>query len=382
MRETSTPASTSGAPLLSVRNLRVEIPTPRGPLVAVDDVSFDVAAGQTVGLVGESGCGKTTTLRAVLSLLRRPATVTGGQIRYDGRDLLTMPAGELRRVRGGEVATIFQEPMSALDPLMRVGRQIAEAVRSGTGASQRAAQARAVELMRRVGIPDPRRRARAYPHELSGGMRQRVMIAIALAGEPRLILCDEPTTALDVTIQDQILGLLGDLQAEQDLALLFVTHDLPVVSQLCSEVVVMYAGKVAEGGPVTQVLSEPAHPYTRGLLRAAPTFDRPGGVDRSQPLESIPGMPPDLVEPPSGCRFHPRCPLAVEECTAGEFLPMPVAAPAAVPAEVPAAVAAGQDHVSACIRAETCRQGDSADADRTPVTTLGTQRTTPTREVS
>jgi oligopeptide/dipeptide ABC transporter ATP-binding protein len=322
-------------PILQVQHLRVEISAPRQTVVPVDDVSFTVAAGRAVGLVGESGCGKTTTLRAILRLLPRGGRITGGRVKFYGEDLASIGEGRLRLIRGGSIAMIFQEPMSSLNPLMRVGEQIAETIRAHLGSSKEPSRRRAVELMASVGIADAERRSRAYPHELSGGMRQRVMIAMALSSRPKLLLCDEPTTALDVTIQDQILKLLISLQADEDLSILYVTHDLAVVAQLCDDVIVMYAGQVAEIGSVQDVFRDPRHPYTLGLLRSVPSFDRVQDT-----LTSIPGLPPDLSAPPPGCRFHPRCPFAEDDCTAGEFPILPVAT----------------GHGTACIHSEQCER--------------------------
>jgi oligopeptide/dipeptide ABC transporter ATP-binding protein len=301
-------------PLLEVRDLQVEIPLSRGLVRAVDGVSFSVQPGQALGLVGESGCGKSMTLRAILGLLPKPASITGGQVLYDGDDLVTAPASRLRDVRGREMSMIFQEPMTALNPVMRVGDQIAEAPQYHLGRSGRDARNEAIELMRTVGIPDPKRRAKAYPHELSGGMRQRVMIAIALSCHPKLILCDEPTTALDVTIQDQILKLLLSLRQEMGVGIVFVTHDLAVIAETCDDLAVMYAGQVVETGPVGEVFHLPRHPYTLGLLRSVPDFE-----SVRETLDSIPGAPPDLVSNFDGCRFAPRCQFAQGDCLTGHI---------------------------------------------------------------
>jgi oligopeptide/dipeptide ABC transporter ATP-binding protein len=295
--------------LLQVEDLRVEISTRRGIVRAVDGVSLEVAAGEAVGLVGESGSGKSMSLRAILGVLPPEATVTSGRVVLDGVDLLDLSKAQLNKIRGSKIAMIFQEPMSALNPVMRVGAQIAEGPLVHLGMNRAQAAQRAIELMRRVGIPDPERRFRSFPHEFSGGMRQRVMIAIALSCEPELILCDEPTTALDVTIQDQILRLLARLCRESGTSLVFVTHDLPVVAQICQRVAVMYGGELVETGAVHEVLLNPRHPYTLGLVRSAPDVEH---VRES--LVPIPGSPPSLVNPPSGCRFHPRCAFAEEDC--------------------------------------------------------------------
>jgi oligopeptide/dipeptide ABC transporter ATP-binding protein len=298
------------APLLRVSDLHVEFPLARGVLRAVDGVSFDVQAGEALGLVGESGSGKTMALRAIVGLLPRAARIGGGTVEIDGVDVTHGGKSTLRELRGRTVSMVFQEPMTALNPVMRVGDQIAEAPLVRLGAGRRQARARALELMRLVGIGDPSRRYDAYPHELSGGMRQRVVIAIALSANPKLILCDEPTTALDVTIQDQILKLLASLQADLGVSIVFVSHDLAVIAQTCQRIAVMYAGQVVETGTVAEVFREPRHPYTLGLLRAVPDFD----VVRTH-LSSIPGSPPDLASPQQGCRFHPRCAFARDDCT-------------------------------------------------------------------
>jgi len=304
---------TVSQPLLQVSDLHVEIASRRGIVRAVDGVSLEVAAGEAVGLVGESGSGKSMTLRAILGLLPPEARVTAGQVLLNGADLTQLGHSQLNKIRGPKIAMIFQEPMSALNPVMRVGSQIAEGPQVHLGMNRRQAAERALELMRRVGIPDPERRFRSFPHEFSGGMRQRVMIAIALSCEPSLILCDEPTTALDVTIQDQILRLLARLCRESGTSLVFVTHDLPVVAQVCQQLAVMYAGRIVERGSVQGVLTEPCHPYTLGLVRSAPDVDHPRAS-----LVAIPGSPPSLVSPPAGCRFHPRCKFAEEDCTVTE----------------------------------------------------------------
>jgi oligopeptide/dipeptide ABC transporter ATP-binding protein len=322
-------------PLLEVRDLHVEIPLSRGTVRAVDGASFSVAAGETLGLVGESGCGKTMSLRAVLGLLPRPAHITSGQVLFGDRDLATLPPEQLRQVRGREISMIFQEPMTALNPVMRIGDQVAEAPSAHLGYSRTRARERALELMHLVGIPDPDRRFRSYPHELSGGMRQRVMIAIALSCEPRLMLCDEPTTALDVTIQDQILKLLLGLRDEFGMSVVFVTHDLAVVAQTCQKVAVMYAGEVVETGSVENVFRDPRHPYTLGLLRSVPDFDL---VRES--LDSIAGSPPDLVAPPEGCRFAARCGFAQDDCLEGPKPLLPL----------------GEHRASACIHPEAPAQ--------------------------
>jgi oligopeptide/dipeptide ABC transporter ATP-binding protein len=330
--------------VLQVTDLRVEIASRRGVVHAVDGVSLEVPAGQAVGVVGESGSGKSMTLRAILGVLPPEAKITAGQVLLDGQDLAHLSNAQLNRVRGPKIAMIFQEPMSALNPVMRVGAQIAEGPRVHLGMNRAKAGQRALELMRRVGIPDPERRYRAYPHEFSGGMRQRVMIAIALACEPAVVLCDEPTTALDVTIQDQILRLLTRLCRESGTSLVFVTHDLPVVAQVCDQLAVMYAGQIVERGPVKDVLTRPSHPYTLGLVRSAPDVDHV----RSS-LLAIPGSPPSLINPPAGCRFHPRCSFAEQDC----HTTMPPLRPISA------------ERATACLHYERCLEAlDTQGADR------------------
>lgn len=300
--------------LLEVENLTVDITSRRGTVRAVDDVSFRVLQGEAFGIVGESGSGKTTLLRAILGLLPQGARIVRGAIAFEGRDLVGLRGATLRAIRGKAVAMIFQDPMTALNPVMRVRDQIAEVPRRRLGHSARQSASEVMRLLAEVGIPDPQRRGRAYPHELSGGMRQRVVIAMALAGHPRLLLCDEPTTALDVTVQDQILRLLSTERREIGAGMVYVTHDLSVIAQTCQRLAVMYAGQLVESGPVASVFARPRHPYTRGLLQSLPDAQSPG-----QALRPIAGSPPDLSEPPPGCRFHPRCPFAREDCRAGDF---------------------------------------------------------------
>jgi oligopeptide/dipeptide ABC transporter ATP-binding protein len=291
---------------LEVEQLSVRIGKGEDAVTPVTGVSFAVGAGEAVGLVGESGCGKSLTLRAIVGLLPRGGAVEG--TRRFALDGDTPVEYDPVRVRGRGIGMIFQEPMTALNPTMRIGHLIAEPLRA-RGISKRESHRRAIDLMSQVGIPDAARRARAWPHELSGGLRQRAMIAAALATEPRLLLCDEPTTALDVCIQDQILGLLSTLVRERGMSILFVTHDLAVVSQLCDRVAVMYAGELVEVGETAEVLAAPTHPYTRALLRSAPSFDGARGR-----LTGIPGRPPDPRAFPAGCRFAERCELAQPSC--------------------------------------------------------------------
>jgi peptide/nickel transport system ATP-binding protein len=298
--------------LLSVRGLRVAFGTPRHELVAVDGVDFDVAPGEVLGLAGESGSGKSLTLRSILRLVRAPARV-GGVVLWRGRDILRMPEPEVRRVRGAEIAMIFQEPMSALNPVLTVGAQIRENLEEHTDLDTTARQARAIELLDLVGIPAAKSRIDDYPHQFSGGMRQRAMIAIALASNPRLLLADEPTTALDVTIQDQILKLILRLRRDLNMSVVLVTHDLGVIAQTCDRLAVMYAGRVVETGPVADIFAQPRHAYTLGLLNSVPR----GGALR-QPLSSIAGQPPSLSEQLSGCAFAPRCAFVVPECGAAK----------------------------------------------------------------
>jgi oligopeptide/dipeptide ABC transporter ATP-binding protein len=304
------------AALLEVRNLNITFPSSRGPLAAVRDVSFELAAGEVLGLVGESGSGKSATSLAIMRLLVPQARATG-EIRFEGRDLLSLSNEEMRQLRGRGIAMIFQEPMTALNPVMRVGDQVAEAVlahRSLVGGrwsvAKKEAWPRAVEALRDVGIPDPERRARDYPHQLSGGQRQRVMIAMAIVNRPKLLIADEPTTALDVTIQAQILELLAELKEKFGLAMLFISHDLAVVSQVARRVAVMYGGSMVEVADVQDIFRDPAHPYTRALLRSVPTLR----TDRTQPLRTVEGAVPAVAAMPPGCAFEPRCDLRVEEC--------------------------------------------------------------------
>ena len=301
--------------LLNVENLTVHFHTDGGTVRAVDGVSFDVDAGETVCLVGESGSGKTVTGEAITRLHDSPpGEIVRGSVRFGGRDLTTLSESALQDVRGDEIAYVFQNPPDALNPVYRVGRQIAEVLDIHDDVSDSAARHRAVELLDRVGIPDPGTRVDDYPHELSGGMKQRVVVAMALAAEPDLLVADEPTTALDVTIQAQILDLLADLQADLGMAVLFVTHDLGVVAEVADRVVVVYAGKVMERGTATEVFGNPGHPYTRALLDCLP-----GRGDRTR---SIGGNLPDPTNPPDGCRFAPRCPHAVADCR-GDSHPEP-----------------------------------------------------------
>ena len=298
--------------VLEINNLTTRIPTPRGTMTVVGDVSFAVEAGECFGIVGESGSGKSMTCRSILGLVPQPGGVTSGQAYFEGQDLLKLPARSLERIRGGQIAMIVQDAASALNPVLRIGIQIAEAMlQHGTVATRAEARARTLELMTKVGIPAPEARIDDYPHQFSGGMCQRVVIAAALSCGPKIIIADEPTTALDVTIQDQILRLLVALQAEFGLSLILVTHDMGVVAQTCQRVAVMYGGELVEMAETGALFRTPRHPYTMGLLNCVPQLDR--DVENAR-LRPIPGAPPDLLNPPNGCRFHPRCPLARDVC--------------------------------------------------------------------
>ena len=298
--------------LLEIHDLDVEIPLPGGRLHAVRGVSLSASAGQAVGLVGESGSGKSLTLRAAMDLLPAPARISGGAIIVDGVDVTGLSPKRRRQQLSSVMSMIFQDSLTALNPTMRVGDQVAEVPFRRLGTTRSAARARAVDLLAQVGIKDPERRYRAYPHELSGGMRQRVCIAIALSADPGLILADEPTTALDVTIQAQVLGVLAGLRQERGVGLVLVTHDLAVVSGTCEHLNVMYGGRIVESGVTADLLDAPRHPYTAALLRSVPDPDQP--VHR---LLTIPGQPPDLMEPIPGCSFAPRCPAVLDRCTSG-----------------------------------------------------------------
>jgi oligopeptide/dipeptide ABC transporter ATP-binding protein len=295
--------------LLEVRGLETHFPLDGGVARAVDGVSFRLASGSVLGLVGESGCGKSMTALSLMRLVPPPGRIVGGAISFEGRDLFALPEREMRAVRGAGLAIIFQEPMTALNPVMRIDAQIAEALWLHGRASRRAARERAVELLGEVGIPDPRARARDYPHRLSGGMRQRVMIAMAIACEPRVLIADEPTTALDVTIQAEILDLLRTLRERHGMAIILITHDLGVVAEQADEVAIMYAGRIVEHAGVYDVFDHPRHPYTRALFRSMP-----GTGSREGRLAAIPGQVPDLLHLPSGCAFRDRCPDAIAAC--------------------------------------------------------------------
>ena len=300
------------APLLDVESLEVRFWTRRGTVHAVNGISFALSPGETLGIVGESGCGKSVTALALMGILPRAGRVTAGTVRYDGRDLYTQSESEWQRFRGKEIAMIFQDPMTSLNPVLTVGSQLREAIDAHLDLSKGESSDRVVELLDRVGIPHAKARAKDYPHQFSGGMRQRVMIAMALACEPKVLIADEPTTALDVTIQAQILDLLRDLVTERDTALILITHDLGVVAGMCERVQVMYAGTVVETGSARPIFASPRHPYTLGLLQSVPRLD----TGRRQALQPIEGSPPNMLSEPASCPFAPRCRYAQEDCLA------------------------------------------------------------------
>ncbi len=333
------PASPQSPWLLEVEDLHVHFVTTRGVVRAVEGISYKVRPGETVALVGESGCGKSVSSLAIMRLLAKPAgRIVAGRIRFQGRDLLELTEDEMREIRGRDIAMIFQEPMSSLNPVLTIGFQITEPLLIHLGMTMAAARARALELLKMVGIPDPGRRLDQYPHQFSGGMRQGVMIAIALSCNPRLIIADEPTTALDVTIQAQILKLMKDLSRELGVALVIITHNLGIVARYADRVNVMYAARMAEQGAARDVFARPLHPYTAGLLRSVPRLDRP----RGRKLETIEGLPPNLLDPPAGCRFAPRCLAKRDACVQA----------------LPELVAVEPHRYSACIRAaEMARTG-------------------------
>ncbi len=328
-------------PILEVSNLRTYFKTAAGVARAVDDVSFTVAPGETLGIVGESGCGKSVTSLSIMRLVPQPPGYhPSGVIEFAGRDLLKLPERAMRKLRGADVAMIFQEPMTSLNPIFRVGSQIGESLRQHRGLTRKDARLEAIRLLERVGIPDPSKRVDDFPHQMSGGMKQRVMIAMALACNPKLLIADEPTTALDVTIQAQILDLLRDLQAEFNMAILLITHDLGVVAEMAHRVVVMYGGRIAEQAPVEELFAEPRHPYTLGLFRSLPDLE----AKRSDRLAVIPGMVPSATAFPSGCRFRNRCAFATDACAE----------------ELPPLVSVGEAHDAACIHLDRVAEAQAA----------------------
>ena len=302
------------AHLLEVQDLRTHFPTRAGLVKSVDGVSFYLDRGELLGLVGESGCGKSITALSVMRLIAPPGRIVSGHINFDGKDLLTLSDEEMRQMRGDDIAMIFQDPMTSLNPVFTVGEQIAEALRLHRNLSRKLAWEATIEAMREVAIPDPARRVGDYPHQLSGGMRQRVMIAMALACDPKLLIADEPTTALDVTIQAQILELLDDLRKQRELAVLLITHDLGVVAEVADRVAVMYTGRIVEESPVDELFARPKHPYTEGLLRSVPKLTSEFAAKKDR-LETIEGVVPRPTDLPPGCHFAPRCPHRMPRCT-------------------------------------------------------------------
>jgi oligopeptide/dipeptide ABC transporter ATP-binding protein len=334
--------------LLEVRGLRTSFPTESGFVHPVDNVSFSIRKGEALALVGESGCGKSMTAMSIMRLIAPPGRITAGQVMFKGRNLAEVPESEMRKVRGKDIAMVFQEPMTSLNPVFKIGAQVAEAIRIHSKLGRNEAWKRAGEMLDLVSIPDPIKRLDDYPHQLSGGMRQRVMIAIALSCDPELLVADEPTTALDVTIQAQIMELLGNLQKKLGLAVLLITHDLGVVAEFCERVIVMYTGRIVESAPVGELFANPAHPYTRGLLHSLPNaYVAPGpGMDtvaRPARLPTIRGMVPDIRNLPSGCKFNPRCPDVMDICLGRE----------------PARMLVGDAHDARCYL-----HGDEADPER------------------
>jgi peptide/nickel transport system ATP-binding protein len=312
---------TMAAPVLSVRDLKVGFPTRRGILTAVDGVSFDIAAGEVLGVVGESGAGKSLTGAAVIGLIEPPGRILGGTVHLGGARIDNLPAEAMRKVRGKRIGMVFQDPLTSLNPLYRIGDQIVETIRTHTRVAEREARERAIALLQEVGIQGARARIDSYPHEFSGGMRQRVVLALALCAEPDLLIADEPTTALDVSIQAQIIALLKRLCRERGTAVMLITHDMGVIAETADRVAVMYAGRIAEIGPVRDVVQRPHHPYTRGLMGAIPS-----AAARAGRLTQIPGVMPRLAAIPPGCAFHPRCAHAFERCRAERPERMPVEA--------------------------------------------------------
>jgi oligopeptide/dipeptide ABC transporter ATP-binding protein len=324
--------------LLEVKNLRTTFFTADGPVHAVDNVSFNVRKGEALALVGESGCGKSVTAMSIMRLVAPPGKITTGQVRFKGRNLAELSERDMRHVRGNDIAMVFQEPMTSLNPVFKIGAQVAEAIRIHRKVSRKEARKRAGEMLELVAIPDPIKRLDDYPHQLSGGMRQRVMIAMALSCDPELLIADEPTTALDVTIQAQIMELLASLQKRLGLAILLITHDLGIVAEFCERVIVMYTGRIVEESPVRELFANPAHPYTRGLLKSLPSV---AGVETRLP--TIQGMVPPISNLPPGCKFNPRCPDVMPICLGNE----------------PARIIVGPGHDARCYL-----HGDEADPER------------------
>ena len=313
-----------GERLLDIKGLKTHFFTEEGVVRAVDGIDLHIDKGETLGVVGESGCGKTVTALSILKLIPMPpGRIVEGQMLYEGRDLVTLPPAQMRKVRGKEISMVFQEPITSLNPVFTIGEQIAEAIRLHEGLGRRAAMAKTVEMLKIVHMPNPEHRVKEYPHQLSGGMRQRVMIAMALSCNPKLLIADEPTTALDVTIQAQILELLNELKTRLGMAVLLITHDMGVIAETAQRVMVMYAGKVVEEASVKELFKEPLHPYTQGLLRSIPRIDL--AATKKQRLEAIPGVVPSLLNLPPGCRFSPRCqfvkPMCEKEPTLKEIRP-------------------------------------------------------------
>jgi oligopeptide transport system ATP-binding protein len=338
------PGATDGGPLLDVRDLHVEFRTREGVAKAVNGVEYSVDAGETLAVLGESGSGKSVTAQAIMGILDSPpGFVTQGRVVFQGRDLLKLSNEERRKVRGARMAMIFQDALSSLNPVLHVGEQLGEMFTVHRGMSRKEARAKAVELMERVRIPAAKERVRSYPHQFSGGMRQRVMIAMAMALEPELIIADEPTTALDVTVQAQVMDLLAELQREYNMGLILITHDLGVVADVADKIAVMYAGRIVETSPVHDIYRAPAHPYTKGLLDSIPRVDQKG-----QELYAIKGLPPNLLHIPPGCAFNPRCPMARDVCRT----------------EVPPLYRVSATRASACHFWKECIGDDSAATDR------------------
>ena len=339
LRSTNVTTSEPGEALLDVRNLRTSFHTGDGVVYAVDNVSFKVRRGEAVALVGESGCGKSVTAMSIMRLVTPPGKITAGAINFKGRDLSKLSEREMRNVRGNDIAMVFQEPMTSLNPVFKIGTQVAEAIRIHRKASKKEAWRQAGEMLELVSIPDPIKRLDDYPHQLSGGMRQRVMIAMALSCDPELLIADEPTTALDVTIQAQIMELLAGLQKKLGLAILLITHDLGVVAEFCERIIVMYTGRIVEEAPVLELFANPAHPYTRGLLKSLPSVTKAGGTR----LPTIAGMVPPITALPKGCKFNPRCPDVMPICLGNE----------------PALMVVGRHHDARCYL-----HGEEADPER------------------